>query len=348
MTTPPIIPTLSKPPSITTSASSFAEDADAFLSGLPEFGAKANELGTYMGQRASEAQAAKSAAESARDNAADRANAASQSAATANQQRLAAEVAAAAARASAGMPSIENKPRHKLAVNASGNSVEWVESKAVVETFSDSGTFNRQDDDLFYLVELWGGGGSGASSTGSTTYTGGGSGGQYRRLLIPAEAVPATVAVSVGDGGAGNDIDTSANGSAGGDTTFGEILRALGGNPGLTGQYATAPGATLPSAPSSAHIKYMPHKDAGYGSYGGDAGGDTENGGGGGGGARGTMSEHPGGVSQNGGNGGAGSRILRGQAEDGETPGGGGGGGSNRSASGKGGKGLAVITRFKV
>lgn len=86
--------------------------------------------------------------------------------------------------------------------------------------FTTSGTWNKPaglPDDAMVLVEAWGAGGGG-SSLGNG---GGGGGGGYNRQWFRAGALPSSVSVTIGSGGAVN--------GNGGSTTFGSLLTAFGG-----------------------------------------------------------------------------------------------------------------------
>ena len=343
--TAPRIPVLPTPPSLTTAAGEFAERADGFLAALPEFGSKMNDLGIYTEQRASEVDTAKTAAETARTQASSSAAASASAASAASQQRQQAEIAASAARSAAGLPAIAGNARKRLSVNAAGNGVEWISASAVVDVFDVSGTFTKSPDDQMYHIELWGGGGGGASALSSRA--GGGSGGEYLSLWIRAEDVPASVPVTVGAGGAGRAEASNGGGYAGGSTSFGDILVALGGNAGAYGGYfSTPPRSATATAPASAPMMYFA-ASSGYGSYGSAPGGNAKDGGAGGGGAYANSQEYAGGTSARAGDGGRGSRVFRVAAGDGGVPAGGGGGGGYYGAGGAGGHGRAIITRLK-
>lgn len=344
--TAPVVPALPDAPSLTTGASEFAERADQFLGALPQFGAKLNELGTYVKTRADGADAAKTSAANSKAGADASASAAASHANAAATQRQQAEIAAAAARSSAGLPALAGEAGKRLVVNPAANGVMWRASSATIVTLDESGWFVKDPDDLFYLVEAWGGGGGGAANRGG--YAGGGSGGEYLAMWVRAADVATAVYVTIGTGGSGAAAATTASGQRGGDTTFGTLLTALGGNPGVTGgSYATAPRSRSPTAPSNAPLPYIPH-DTGYGSYGSAQGGDAVNGGGGGGGAYASSQEYLGGLSQRAGKGGAGSKGYNVAGGAGTAPAGGGGGAGYRGAGGAGGAGRVRITRYKL
>ena len=98
-------------------------------------------------------------------------------------------------------------------------------------------------------VRAWGGGGGGGAGGRGANYSGGGggSGGSYVHRCIPAVGLGETEAVVVGAGGlsiAGRSNDGVGDvGNDGGNTTFGSIVTALGGDGGAGGvSSATAAG----------------------------------------------------------------------------------------------------------
>ncbi len=101
------------------------------------------------------------------------------------------------------------------------------------QTFNNSGTWTKPETGNYAVVELWGGGGSGGRGGGSTTPGGGGGGGGYKRLIFAMSELAATVAVTIGAGGAGR--TTAGVGNAGGNTSFGALGEAYGGAGGLRG-----------------------------------------------------------------------------------------------------------------
>lgn len=215
----------------------------------------------------------------------------------------------------------------------------------VVENFITSSTFTKESDDIGYMIELWGGGGGGANQTGSGPATGGG-GGEYVARFIAASLVGATESVVIGAGGIGTPNAAVTGGTAGGNTTFGSILTARGGQPGdlatlagaggggqrnSNGGYASGAGGSGPISPPSTSVS---------------VGASSTMGGCGGGGASGS-SGSAGGISNIGGNGGAGVGTAATKGGNGAVRGGGGGASTNNGGGGDGGRGELRITRFK-
>lgn len=105
------------------------------------------------------------------------------------------------------------------------------------ETFTTSGTWTKpvtaKDSDVI-VIDLWGAGGGGASYSASGRGAGGGGGGQHRRWTIVSSAVPSSLTVTVGSGGAG--VLGTATGGNGGDSTVsgtGIDILAQGGGGGF-------------------------------------------------------------------------------------------------------------------
>ncbi len=107
----------------------------------------------------------------------------------------------------------------------------------VVETFTSSGNFSEDPDDVVYFVEAWGGGGSGGVAIRSATNAsaGGGGGGAYASAWLLPSQISSPVTVTVGAGGAAKTTTNAAGsaiGNSGGNSSFGSFLTAYGGGPG--------------------------------------------------------------------------------------------------------------------
>lgn len=112
--------------------------------------------------------------------------------------------------------------------------------------FTDNGTWVKPAGASLLAVTCiggGGGGGSGANSPAASTSTGGGGGGggAVSTVILPASAVPDSVAVTVGAGGAGGARQTTAStwgnaGASGGASSFGSLVAAGGGLGGLDGR----------------------------------------------------------------------------------------------------------------
>lgn len=268
------------------------------------------------------------------------------------------------------------------AVNDGGFSSAWASSTIYVtaspsqpndlpidvQTFTSSGTWTKPSRGRVALIECWGGGGSGGAGIASG---GGGGGGLYASLSLQLSSLGATETVTLGAGGAAvthSTVDLAGN--SGGNTTFGALLTAYGGQGGGAGT------VTLPSNPggggggaSQGGVQYDSVGKNGAGSGGmylnavwvpaiaspvaggGGAayygitgkGGDSTYGGGGGSGCS-SPTPAAAGVSAYGGNGGIGA--YGGTAGSGVQPGGGGGGVryTTSGTSGAGGAGKCRVT----
>lgn len=184
--------------------------------------------------------------------------------------------------------------------------------------FLANGTWSKPTKAKFVIVEAWGAGGGGGVGTGAK----GGGGGAYQMQILLASDLAATVAVTIGNGGAAS-ATTALN--AGGSTTFGAHVTARGGNwngsgtSGVSGAYMNGSTDFFESA-------------GGTGAANGN--GSTNHGGGGG------TYNSLGGLSVRGGNGGNGSST--GTAQAGAVPGGG-GGSTNTGTAAAGGKGKMIV-----
>ncbi|MFZ2898921.1 MAG: T9SS type A sorting domain-containing protein [Saprospiraceae bacterium] len=198
-------------------------------------------------------------------------------------------------------------------------------------TYNSSGTFTVPAGVTSLTAECWGGGGGGRNGIGGE---GGGGGGAYARSLINSPNASYTVTVGAGGG----------PGTAGGNSSFGTAVIALGGGSG-TGDTG-APGGS--GVGSTGDVKFS-------GGNGGDAYnnffGTLTRGGGGGGSAfsnsnGGNGGQPAGGLGfGNGGKGGEGLNQGGTAAENGFEPGGGGGGRSTLfPTAGSGAAGRVIIT----
>lgn len=224
-----------------------------------------------------------------------------------------------------------------------------------VQSFSSSGTWTKPASGTLASIECWGGGGSGAKWSGNVA-GGGGGGGGYMQKIVPLSALTATVAVTIGVGGAAVTAG-NAHGNAGGNSTFGAYLTAYGGGGGQGngGGGGGGGGAFGAGAGAVAGAGHTATSTGGF--WGGGTGGVWNDAsmisavwGGGGGGGCGinwtgawTYAWSPGGTSLNGGSGGAGGSSSATSGTAGSQPGGGGGCTSTGASSGAGGNGQCRI-----
>jgi hypothetical protein len=208
------------------------------------------------------------------------------------------------------------------------------------QEFLTSGTWTKPAGVTFVYVESIAAGGGGGNHTTSTS-VGAGSGGEYVASIFEASSISATETITIGASGAGAADGVVADGSVGGDSSFGSLLTAIGGNPGAVGAniYATIPRSALAETTQS-FVPFIIVPQAGYGGQGGSSGvgGNTIDGGAGGGGAN-ASAFFAGGTSEFGGDGGAGNTVVNTKAGNGSVPGGGGGGSSDDGGGGDGGAG---------
>jgi len=97
---------------------------------------------------------------------------------------------------------------------------------ADVQTFDVSGTWTKPSCGTFTMVECWGGGAGGARNS-STGVAAGGGGGGYDKIFVSSAALPSSVSVVIGVGGASR--STNGVGNNGVSSTFGNYLLAGGG-----------------------------------------------------------------------------------------------------------------------
>lgn len=267
------------------------------------------------------------------------------------------------------LPSQSGNANKYLTTN--GTIASWAAAFAsqVFEYTADN-TWTKPSQGNFALVTIWGGGGSG----GRQARAAGGGGGACVQRLYRLSELPASVAVTIGLGGAGRSTD--GDGSPGGTTTFGSLLSAYGGAGGdstgaVSGLFGSGGGGSLSAGsmpagaagvggtghgPSlvggsgySGSTPDLAARSADFGGAGsggvasggspGTAGGNAYWGGGGGGGRSGN-NIGTGGISLYGGNGSDGA-ITGANSNAGGFPGGGSGG--SDATTGAGGNGLCLI-----
>lgn len=214
---------------------------------------------------------------------------------------------------------------------------------ADVQEFSADGTWTKPDVGTIAFVEAWGAGGSGGKGgTANSSSGGGGGGGSYVTRWILMSALGATETVTVGTGGPAQ--SSTANGTAGENTTFGSFVTAYGGGAGGGSNSFSGGGggAGISSAGSTGENASTRNGGAGGGPNGGTGGtGDTNPGssgqsrdgfagaGGGGGSSSGSNANGgAGGASVYGGGGGGAGAEDNGGAGGSSIYGGGGGGGA--------------------
>lgn len=119
-----------------------------------------------------------------------------------------------------------------------------------IQAFTSSGTYTKPTGAKYIkliMLGAGGGGGSGRRGAAGTLRTGGAGGGSGQVVIvdIPASVVGSTETVTIGAGGAGGNAVTADStngnaGTAGGNTTFGSIVRAGGANGGAAGNNSGA------------------------------------------------------------------------------------------------------------
>lgn len=212
-------------------------------------------------------------------------------------------------------------------------------------------TWTKDSGLVMVKVELWGAGGSGGARNGTGIYVGGGGGGAYREKVFIASELDATETVTIGAGGTA--VLATVSGNAGGNTTFGSLLTALGGSGGLStgnggnGGFVGPDGGAGGTGTTTGYGIFGGGGGGGADTNGGDAGGGSVYGGGGGGGVEYNGGAAGGGTSVYGGSGGSANQNS--SATAGTVPGGGGGalaqnGGSYYSGAGANGR--AIVTEY--
>ena len=101
--------------------------------------------------------------------------------------------------------------------------------------FTASGTFVKADhgeypDDHKVIIQMWGGGGGGNYAQ----FGGGGGGGGYKEIQLSYSALPASIPITIGAGGA--------VGAAGGNTICGALGTAFGGGPSASSAWEAGGG----------------------------------------------------------------------------------------------------------
>lgn len=269
-----------------------------------------------------------------------------------------------------GLASFVMYPNEVRLVQCDGAALYSVVLSPFSKAFTASGTLTRPPGYSNFGGIGWGAGASGGKTSDATNYGGGGGGGAGVPFTLSAAALGASIAVSIGAGGAA--VSTVVVGNAGGNTTLGSLLTFYGGGGGgqiaggsgsagggggglaavgsAGGSGTSTAGAGGASNASTSATDYVFGGAAGsagagttpatayYGGGGGGgkggspiAGGNSVYGGGGGGGGT------SGGSSKLGGSGGAGGTNTNGT--DGTAPGGGGGGTGTGALSGAGARG---------
>ncbi|HGK7507590.1 TPA: hypothetical protein ACJ569_003550 [Kluyvera cryocrescens] len=100
------------------------------------------------------------------------------------------------------------------------------------QIFTSSGTYTPNPKAKKIIVEVQGGGGGGAGTNSPSTMSsasGSGASGAYAKAMINN---PTTQTITVGSGGTGGVANPAGNGNAGGQSSFGTLVTAVGGNGG--------------------------------------------------------------------------------------------------------------------
>lgn len=221
--------------------------------------------------------------------------------------------------------------------------------QADYQEFTTSGTWTKPVGCRYVYVEVLGGGGGGHNAT-DTARNGGGGGGAGVMKILSASTLGDTVAVIIGAGGAGGANGTTADGTNGGDSSFGTYVVAKGGKKGGIPFGGTSGGADYLAGGGGEVLHSSASQDSitGTGGFssgcGGLAyrGGNCVLGGGGGGGVK-DSTPSTGGTSQLGGNGGNGNGTANTKGGDGSYPSGGGGASTNNGGGGGGANGRVRV-----
>lgn len=248
--------------------------------------------------------------------------------------------AAAAAGVSAGLP--QPLEPGKVLGAISPTAVGWVtgmsEGHAEITT---SQSWPVPDDATWVYIEMWGAGASGSAATSGQVPPAGG--GMWNSGLFRAEDLPSTVLITIGAGGtAVSSSGGLVSGNDGGDSSFGNLLRAFGGKAdGTSGSgHPTTTGGTSNYEAGAGVTLNNTSVGMGNSTKGGGGGRSIP--------SSGAAITFAGGTSIDGGDAGASYLTVPGVevAGDGQAPGGAGGSiriSSGTATSGAGGDGLARI-----
>jgi hypothetical protein len=185
------------------------------------------------------------------------------------------------------------------------------------QVFTAGGTYTRPTGLAYALVYIKAGGASGASST-TGGYGASGGEGEEAWGIFTAATIGASQTVTIGAGGAAVALNTSADGNAGGTTSFGALMTAAGAAGGTRGNFGGAPAAGGNGGTGGVY-----RMRGAAGNVGSDTSGTTPAYNAGGGKGAGTYA-----------------------AAAGANSGGGGGGGSTGNNSGAGGSGICVVYEY--
>lgn len=130
-----------------------------------------------------------------------------------------------------------------------------LQKRVIQITNTGANTYTKPSDLVFAFVVCiagGGGGGSGRKGAASTTRTGGGGGsaGTIARRFLRASEIAVTETITIGTGGTGGasrtgDFANGLPGTSGGDTSFGTLAVAIGGNGGSGGTSTSGAGGAV-------------------------------------------------------------------------------------------------------